>query len=86
MATKRTLSKYRRNSNNKSIPAQEYEYEMIDRNWTTRPYGYCHRYKGYLTKNMALRHNCEKKQCPMFKDLEAYQKYLEKHNKTTKGE
>ena len=75
MTSKRTKQRKRRNYNNSQTPEQPYEYQMIDGNWTPRPYGYCHYYHGYLTKNMAIRHNCEKKNCPMFKTFDQYEEW-----------
>ena len=70
------MSKHKINSKNtKSIPIHQYEYEMIDGNWTIRPYAYCHYYHGYLTKNMALCHNCEKRNCNRFMTFEQYEEW-----------
>lgn len=59
-------------------PEPEYEYEMIDKNWTIKPIGYCHRYRGYLTSKLAQVHRCIERNCAMFKTLEQYQEYLAK--------
>lgn len=59
----------------------EYEYEMIDGNWTTKPIGYCLNHKGYLTENMARIHRCKKKQCASFRSMQDYDSYLAKKNK-----
>lgn len=56
----------------------EYEYEMFDGNWTTKPIGYCLTHKGYLTENMARIHKCKKKPCSSFMTMQDYDKYLAK--------
>lgn len=80
MGSKRTRATKRRNRNNASTPVQDYEYEMIDGNWTARPYGYCHKYHGFLTKNMSIIHKCEKKNCCLFKTFEQYMMKVNKLN------
>lgn len=60
------------------VKEPEYEYEMIDKNWTIKPIGYCHRYRGYLTSKLAQVHHCIERNCAMFKTLEQYQEYLAK--------
>lgn len=60
----------RRRRNNKDVPLRDEHYEMIDGNMTRRPVGYCSRYRGYLTQNMQLRHNCLCRNCPRFKEIE----------------
>lgn len=79
MASKKTRETKRRKRNNYSTPVQDYEFEMIDGNWTAKPHGYCHKYHGFLTRNMAIRHRCEKKQCPLFKTFEQYELCVNKN-------
>lgn len=47
------------------------EYVCIDGNITHYPYAWCDYHKGYLTKNLAARHNCEdgRKECSRLKNL-----------------
>lgn len=79
MGSKKTRQNKRWKRNNASTPVQNYEYEMIDGNWTARPHGYCHKYHGFLTRNMAIRHRCEKKHCPLFKTFEQYELCVNKN-------
>lgn len=65
----------------KASQKPEYEYEMIDGNWTSKPIGYCLNHKGYLTKNMIRTHKCKKKQCTSFRTVQDYDRYLVKKNK-----
>ena len=48
---------------------------MIDGNWTIYPFGYCFKYRGYLTKRMTKIHKCNKKHCCMFKSFEEYEEW-----------
>ena len=75
MASKKTRENKRRKHNNATTPVQDYEYEMIDGNWTARPYGYCFIHRGYLTRNMAIRHKCEKKKCTQFHTFEYHEEW-----------
>lgn len=75
MASKKTRENKRRKHNNYPTPVQDCEYEMIDGNWTTKPHGYCFRHRGYLTRNMAIRHKCEKKNCPRFHTFEQHEEW-----------
>ena len=65
----------RNKMNNATTPVQDYEYEMIDGNWTTKPYGFCFKYRNYLTKNMAVLHKCEKKHCRLFHTFEQHEEW-----------
>lgn len=56
----------RRRKNNKHTEKQDLAYQLIDGNMSYYPHGYCNHYTGFLTKNMALRHSCESKQCRCF--------------------
>lgn len=62
----RRNQKKRRRKNNKDVEKQQYEYKLIDNNYSCQPYGYCNYHKGYLTKNQCLLHNCENKKCNNF--------------------
>lgn len=59
-------SRRRNKVNNRGVPKQDFEYELVDGNWSDRPVAYCTYYKGYLTKNQAMRHNCIDKKCPHY--------------------
>ena len=49
--------RYRRNFD--PSLAKEDSFECIDGNYTHYPYAWCKRYDGFLTKNMAVRHQCD---------------------------
>ena len=66
----RKAQKYRRKKNNAGVKKQEEEFLLIDGNFSNKPYSYCCHYKGYLTKNLAIRHKCENNHCEKFKSLE----------------
>ena len=60
----------RRKKNNKGVKKQQDEFLLIDGNYSNVPYKYCCYYKGYITKNLSKRHNCENKNCIQLKSLE----------------
>ena len=60
----------RRRQNNKSIKKQEYEYQLIDGNFSSLVCAYCVYYKGYLTNNQLIRHTCKQRECVQLKSLE----------------
>ena len=66
----RKAQRKRHRDNNKGVPILEDEYLLIDNNYSNRPYKYCSYYKAYLTKNLVIRHKCEKRECCNLKSLE----------------
>lgn len=42
---------------------EDWEYRLIDNNWTRHPVAYCRWYKAYLTEGLIRTHKCRKKQC-----------------------
>lgn len=71
---------------NRKVPIQAEAYQMIDGNWTHQPYAYCYRYKGWLTKAMANRHNCESRNCERFETFVDIQlmEFLKKYERKKK--
>lgn len=41
----------------------DWEYRLIDNNWTRRPKAYCKRYHGYLTDGLMKTHKCRERNC-----------------------
>lgn len=77
----KSILDYQKDSQRTPSQEPEYEYEMFDGNWTTKPIGYCLNHKGYLTENMARIHKCKQKQCASFRSMQDYDSYLAKKNK-----
>lgn len=69
----RSAQKRRRRNNNKHVEYQDNLYLMIDGNFTHVPVAYCSHYKGYVTQNMLMRHECDKRNCPRLKMLKDIQ-------------
>lgn len=65
----RSAQKRRRRNNNKHVEYQDNLYMMIDGNFTHFPVAYCSHYKGYVTQNMLMRHECDTRNCPRLKML-----------------
>lgn len=65
----RRAQQRRRRRNNSGVELQSEPFLMIDGNETYRPYGYCSRYEGYVSKNMSLVHRCEEINCHRFSKL-----------------
>lgn len=53
----------RRRKNNRPVQSQLEEYLLIDGNYSNKPYKYCKYYKGFLTRNLMIRHNCVENGC-----------------------
>lgn len=60
----------RRRLNNRDVPRQTEDYQLITGDFSRQPYAYCCRYRGYLTKNMADLHKCNCRKCQHYKPLE----------------
>lgn len=72
----RKAQRKRYKNNNKGVPKRDEAYLGIDGNYTYRPYKYCCYHKAFLTKNMAMRHNCDNRNCQNLKTLEwAFNKF-----------
>lgn len=41
----------------------EWEYRLIDNNWTKHPVAYCEYKEGYLTEGLIKTHRCRKRKC-----------------------
>lgn len=41
----------------------DWEYRLIDGNWTRQPVAYCKSKKGYLTEGLMKTHRCKKRKC-----------------------
>lgn len=66
----RKAQRKRHRRNNKFVPKQEFEYLLIDGNYSYQPYKYCKYYRAYLTKNLYLRHDCKNRHCHCLRELE----------------
>lgn len=49
----------------------DWEYRLIDNNWTRNPVAYCRYRKAYLTRKLMRTHRCEQRKCKRLQyDLE----------------
>ena len=48
----------------------EWEYRLIDGNWTYKASGYCTYYRAYLTDALMRTHGCLKKNCYRLRTIE----------------
>lgn len=63
------LQNKRRNRRRYRLPAkQDRLFELIDRNTTYYPVGYCWKYKGWMSVGLTDVHNCLGKKCPLFQE------------------
>ena len=51
-------------------PRQEYEYELIDGNYSHYPVGYCKRHLGWLTLGLMNTHKCVVRGCVQLSPFE----------------
>lgn len=42
---------------------EDWEYRLIDNNWTRHPVAFCWYRKAYLTKKLMKTHRCEQRKC-----------------------
>ena len=48
------------------IKKRDYEYRLIDGNWTYHPTAYCTYYKGFLTQKLSKTHRCKERMCKRY--------------------
>jgi len=63
---KKAQNKRRKARLKKRPPKREYEYELIDGNYSRYPVGYCRYRKGYLSVGLMETHRCNERRCTRF--------------------